>query len=151
MSNDSVPAGPASTEPIPQLTLEIKEEYLQAHVTGQRTWAAVSALVTEIAQAAIEHKRDRVLVDVRELQGWLGGLSSYQVVTQDFQRFRGKGIVKVAIVDRPLPNLRGWFLEMVARNRGFNLKIFESPQVALDWLMGPKTGAENSSNKDEKR
>ena len=94
--------------------------------------------VTEIAHAAIEHKRGKILIDVREMEGWLGSLSSYFVVKEDFQRIRGKGIVKVAIVDRPLPKLRGWFFQTVARNRGFNLRMFESPQGVLDWLPGPK-------------
>jgi hypothetical protein len=140
MSDSSSFTGPDSSEPTYQLTLEIEEGYLLARITGQRTWPAVSALVAEVAHAAIEHQRSKVLVDVREFEGWLGGLSSYSIVTEDFQRLRGKGIVQVAIVDRPIPKLRGWFFQTVARNRGYNLRMFESPQAALDWLLGPRTG-----------
>jgi hypothetical protein len=49
-----------------------------------------------------------------------------------------KGILKAAIVDRPLPLMRDWFLETVSQNRGFNLKIFDNPENALAWLLGPK-------------
>ncbi len=143
MSDNMIPAGPASSEPAHQLTLEIKEEYILAYGAGHRTRAAVSSLVTEIAHAAIEYKRGKILIDVRELEGRLGVVDSYSIVTEDFQRIRGKGIVKAAIVDRPLPKLREWFFETVARNRGFNLRIFENPLVALDWLLGPKTDGEN--------
>ena len=57
----------------------------------------VASLVTEIAQATIEHQKENVLVDVRELKGRLGVFDSYYLVTKDFQRLRGKGILKAAI------------------------------------------------------
>ena len=98
--------------------------------------AIVSSLVTEIAQPALEHGYSKILIDVRELDGLLSGLSSYKVVTEDFQRLRGLGLKKAAIVDRPLPNLRIRLFELVARNRGFNLKVFDDPEKALDWLLG---------------
>jgi len=98
----------------------------------------VASLVTEIAQATIEHQKENVLVDVRELKGRLGVFDSYYLVTKDFQRLRGKGILKAAIIDRPLPKTRDWFLETVSQNRGFNLKIFDNPENALAWLLGPK-------------
>jgi hypothetical protein len=130
---------PDNSETTYRLAVEVEDGYLLARITGQRTWPAVSALVAEVARAAIEHQRSKVLVDVREFEGWLGGLSSYSVVTEDFQRLRGKGIKQVAIVDRPFPKLRGWFFQTVARNRGYNLRMFENPAAALDWLLGSKT------------
>jgi len=139
MSADPILDGPARSESTHQLTLKVEDEYLVATAAGSRTWPVVSSLVTEIVHAAIENKRSKLLVDVRQLEGWLGSLSSYSIVTQDFQRFRGKGIMKVAIVDRPLPKVREFFFQMVARNRGFNLRIFESSELALDWLLDHKT------------
>jgi hypothetical protein len=146
MSEDINPVGSTNPEPTHQLTLEIKEEYLLAQISGQRTRAAVSSFVTEIAHAAIEYKRGKILIDVRGLEGWLSVFDSYYIVTDDFPQFRDKGIVKAAIVDRPLPKLSEWFFETVAHNRGYNLRIFESPVVALDWLLGPKTEGENRNS-----
>ena len=60
---------------------------------------------------------------------------SYQIVTQDFKKLRGKGIKKVAIIDQKVPGVRGWFLETVALNRGFNLRVFGGRKEALDWLL----------------
>jgi hypothetical protein len=126
----------AKSQPPPNLTMKVKEGYLTAHASGTRTRGVVSSLVTEIAQAAIENQCGKILIDVRELEGWLSVFDSYYLVTKDFQRLRGKGIVKAAIVDRPLPKSREWFLEIVSHNRGYNLKIFENPEAALEWLLG---------------
>jgi hypothetical protein len=109
---------------------------MMVRAAGSRTRVAVPSLVTEIARAATENQRGKILIDVRELEGWLGVFDSYNLFTKDFQRFRGMGIVKVAIVDRPLPKTRDWFLETVSHNRGFNLRIFENLEAAFDWLLG---------------
>ncbi len=121
-----------------QISLKIEEEYMMASASGARTREVVASLVAEIAQAAIEHQKEKVLIDVRDLEGRLGVFDSYYLVTKDFQRLRGKGIIKAAIIDRPLPKMRDWFLETVSQNRGFNLKIFDNPGNAFEWLLGPK-------------
>jgi hypothetical protein len=123
-----------------QLTFKVEAEYILARATGERTRLVVSSLLIEIAQAAIENKRGKILVDVRGLEGWLSILDSYLIVTKDFHQFRGKGIVKAAIVDRTHPKMGEWFFENVAHNWAFNLRIFESPEVALEWLIGTKAG-----------
>lgn len=125
----------AKSQPPPQLTLKVEEGYMMARATGLRTRDVVSSLVAEIAKAAIENQCGKVLIDVRELEGWLGVFDNYNLVTKDFQQLRGKGIVKAAIVDRPLPKSREWFLEIVSHNRGYNLRIFENPEAALEWLL----------------
>jgi hypothetical protein len=51
-----------------------------------------------------------------------------------FQKLRGKGIQKAAIVDEQASPLHRWFLETVAVNRGFNLRILTDQQKALEWL-----------------
>jgi hypothetical protein len=112
-----------------------------ARATGRRTRAVVSSLVSEIAQSALEHRLGKILIDVRGLEGWLGVMDSYFIVTEDFKRLRGKGLKKAAIVDRPRPEVREWFFEVVARNRGFYVRIFTDPAAAHDWLLGPKQEA----------
>jgi hypothetical protein len=138
MNDDSTRINAVTPKPTHQITLKIEEEYMLACASGFRTRGVVASLVTEIAQATIEHHKEEVLVDVRELEGRLGVFDSYYLVTKDFQRLRGKGILKAAIVDRPLPLMKDWFLETVSQNRGFNLKIFDNPENGLAWLLGPK-------------
>ncbi|MGA2502881.1 MAG: hypothetical protein ABSG01_02170 [Anaerolineales bacterium] len=141
MNKDITPTGIGTSQPVHTLTLKIEEEYMIAKAAGSRTRIVVATLVKEIAQAARENQRGKVLIDVRELEGWLGVFDSYYIVTKDFQRLRGKGIKKVAIIDRPLPKMREKFFETVSNNRGFNLRIFENPETALDWLLVPNDAA----------
>ena len=136
MKDDTARINDAKPKPTYHISMKIEEEYMMACASGSRTRGVVASLVTEIAQATIEHQKGKVLVDVRELEGRLGVFDSYYLVTKDFQRLRGKGILKAAIVDRPLPKMRDWFLETVSQNRGFNLKIFENQETALVWLLG---------------
>jgi CHAD domain-containing protein len=116
------------------LAIEAKGDYLYVRSHGLRTRATVTAMTMEIFDAALAKALSKVLIDVRELEGRLGILDSYFVVTDVFQKLRGKGIDKAAIVDESVSPLRWWFLETVAVNRGFNLRIFADQQKALEWL-----------------
>lgn len=113
---------------------ESRTDHLSVHVSGARTYAAVMALSREVFNAAQASHQSSVLVDVREFAGRLGVLDSYRLVTDAFEMLRGGGIRKAAVVDVPLSPVPEWFLETVARNRGFNFRVFASPEEALAWL-----------------
>jgi hypothetical protein len=142
MNDEMIRTGTAEPKSPYHITWIVEKEYLTACAFGSRTRAVVSSLVTEISNAAIQKQCRKVLIDVRELQGWLGVFDSYYIVTKDLQRLRGKGIVKAAIVDRPLPRMREMFFQTVSHNRGFNLRIFEDPEAALAWLLGSQGSGE---------
>ena len=114
--------------------MEPRGSHLFARAEGTRTRACVSAMALQIFDAALANAKPKVLVDVRRLEGRLRILDNYLLVTELFEKLRGKGLRKAAIVDRRDPSIRDWFLETVARNRGFNLRIFSDPREALDWL-----------------
>lgn len=117
------------------LTFENRENHLFVLSNGLRTRGTVTAMAMEIFDAALANNLSKVLIDARELDGRLGVLDSYLLVTEVFQNIRGKGIRKAAIVDEQINTLREWFLETVARNRGFNIRIFNDKEKALDWLV----------------
>lgn len=122
------------------LKMENQAGYLEAHITGKRTRETVSVLTGEIARTCFESQCSRILVDARGFEGFLGVFDSYHIVTQDFPKLRGRGIQKVAFIDREVPGMRGWFFETVAVNRGFNLRVFADRKPALEWLLGkPQT------------
>ena len=117
-----------------KLTIETQGDRLLAHATGDRTLDTVTAMTIEIFQAALAARISKVLVDVWELKGRLGLLDSYVVVNAVFGKLRGQGLSQAAIVDEPMPSLREWSLETIARNRGFNIRIFINREDALEWL-----------------
>jgi hypothetical protein len=117
------------------LSIEAKNSHLFADVSGIRTRESVMAVTIEVFDAAIANGLSRVLVDVRAYEGRLGVLEVYLLVTELFQKLRGKGIKQAAIVDRPQSATREWFLETVAVNRGFNLRIFTEVEEARKWLL----------------
>jgi len=116
------------------LVIEVQAGYLFARASGVRTRVGVAAMTLEVFEAARANRLSKVLVDVRELSGRLGTVDNVRLVTEVFEKLRGKGIRKAAIVDEQAPGVRGWFLETVARNRGFNFRIFADEQEAHAWL-----------------
>ena len=117
------------------LSTEAQISHLFAHVSGIRTGESVAKVTVEVFDATIAHGLSKVLVDVRAFDGRLSILDVYLVVTELFEKLRGKGITKAAIVDRPQAGIREWFLETVAVNRGFNLRIFPEVEEAREWLL----------------
>lgn len=117
-----------------EMSMRVERGVLLVRVTGTRTREAVSAMAPEILEACIEHECNKVLIDVRDLKGRLSTFDSYSVVVHDFPKLRGKGLGKAAIVDRKRAVVTHWFFETVAKNRGYNVGLFEDPEEAMDWL-----------------
>ena len=116
------------------LSIEVKDDHLMARAEGQRTRDSVTSMTLQTFEAALASQRGRVLVDVRKLKGRLSVLDSYRVVTEVFQKLRGQGVFKAAILDARDASVRICFIETVARNRGFNFRVFTSRKEALAWL-----------------
>lgn len=123
------------THPHYTLAIENKGDHLFVRSSGIRTRDTVTAMTMEIFNAALAHSLSKALIDVRKLKGRLGILDSYLIVTEVFQKLRGKGIRKAAIVDERVSSLRWWFLETVAVNHGFNFRVFDNQEDALEWLV----------------
>ena len=116
------------------LSMKVKSNHLSVYARGIRTRATVYAITMEVFEKARAEEQSRVLIDVKNLEGALGVLDSFFLVTEVFQKIRGKAIRQAAIVDEHQSYLRGRFLETVAVNRGFNLKIFSNHEDAEAWI-----------------
>lgn len=119
-----------------QVEYQEKPGYLYVTVLGERSLEAVIKLLHEVIEKAIELHYQRLLIDVRDFSGRLRPMESYDIVNGEFWKFRGKGLQRVAIVDRELPEEKQWsFFETLARNRGFNLTIYTDFKPASVWLV----------------
>lgn len=125
------------------LIIELKDDHLAARASGGRTRESVSTLTLQVFEAAVANQHSRVLVDVRGLKGRLSTLDSYLVVTEVFQKLRGRGLLKAAVLDSKDPGLRIRFIETVALNRGFNFRVFTSQSKALAWLRALRPGGDS--------
>jgi hypothetical protein len=112
-----------------------KEGYLLAIVRGERTLEEVVNMAAEIYSAVIERHQRRLLLDVREFTGRLQNVESYEVVVDEFPKYRNVGLERVAVLDHGSPGEQQWsFFETVAKNRGYILNIYTDPSSAITWL-----------------
>lgn len=118
-----------------QVTTEMKGDILCATAVGTRTLDSVLAVARETLQACKAQDIDKVLVDVRQLEGRLGTVDAFELATRHFRTFRAlRALRKAAIVDRASSATRARFLEDVAVNRGYNFRIFSDVEKAKEWL-----------------
>lgn len=101
---------------------------------GERTRATISRLVDDVMELNTRRPHTRILVDVRGFAGLLGPFEIMEVVTEDFPRIQPLGVTKIAVVDRQIPRSGEAFMETVARNRGFNMRVFDQLEDAQRWL-----------------
>jgi len=117
-----------------QLEIVPTSDYLLATASGRRNLDSVRAVALEISRAALAASSHNVLVDVSRLEGTLGPLDSFLLVSATFEQLRRSGIKKAAIVDPRRPTLPQTVLETIARNRGFDLRVFPGRDQAAAWL-----------------
>ena len=110
-----------------EFTFVAEPEFLHITARGVRTREAVVALAWEIVDMSVQHQKNRILIDVRELSGRLSVFDSFMIVANEFPRLREKGSLKKAvIVDKQSNSYRFRFFETIARNRGF---VFSREQL----------------------
>lgn len=119
-----------------ELIIKKEPDYLHVQVIGIRTLATVIDMARDVVAACDEHGYRKALVDVREMIGRLEFHESYQIGTKDLQKLRRAGRkTQVSIIDREENRPRFEFLETVARNRLFNIRIFSNDDEAVNWLL----------------
>jgi hypothetical protein len=117
------------------LTAKAQEDVLIITAIGSRSLETVVAIAQEIKSLCEEHGVANVLVDVRGLEGRLRAADAFFLVIKHFKTFRDLRVIrKAAILDQNLSEDRHRFLENVAVNRGYNFKIFDDFDEAIEWL-----------------
>jgi len=118
-----------------ELTADVKENVLVATVSGTRTFETVVAIAKEIKSLCKSKGADKVLIDVRDLEGHLRALDIFFLVTKHFITLKDRRVLrKAAVLDKELTTDRHRFLENVAVNRGYRFQLFDDFDEALRWL-----------------
>ena len=117
------------------LSNEKKDDILWVTATGTRNLETILAMSKDIQVACVENKVKKVLIDVRGLEGRLNMTNQYRLVANEFPKMRNRSVITHnAIVDLKEFKDSYKFLELVAHNRGYLLRIFSDPEQAITWL-----------------
>ena len=117
------------------MTWKREQDILKVKATGIRDMASVSAVAQEIMKISKHHRASRILVDVRKLSGRLSMFEAVHLITRVFPEIKKYKIFKkAAIVDGRGYRTQYEFFETFARNRGYNLMLFDDEMKASGWL-----------------
>jgi len=120
--------------PLYRLVWESREEFLHASISGERdSFELTMGAVLEIAKVCRERKAEKLLVE-HEVPGALTSTEVYTIAKELPQLFRGLQVAFV--VHHATVPVNPEFLQLVARNRGANSRLFETVTEAERWLLG---------------
>ncbi|WP_425617530.1 STAS/SEC14 domain-containing protein [Anatilimnocola sp. NA78] len=114
-------------------------EFLQTTIEGRIDLSSSEQILRQIAAACIEHDQHHVLIDARKVpERSLSVIDLYQVGS-NLQSYGFGPTHRIAIVYQAQAGQadsgeRAKFLELVAVNRGSNLRVFGTIEDAWAWL-----------------
>jgi hypothetical protein len=118
-----------------QITASKHQDIVHIHATGIRNFQSVLEIATEVFSSCRELGVQKALVDIRALDGRLSVWDTIKLVETYFVKLRDRDVLKqAALVDLADNRERYQFFETVARNRGYNLLVFEDVEKAEEWL-----------------
>lgn len=123
-----------------RLTFDNKPEYLHVLVEGEHDSYDISRRFwSEIATECERLGPSRLLVE-EDLKEQLPSIAdTYQGAAE--RQEMGLAGIRIAFLDRhPDQHEQNQFGELVARNRGINMKVFSDRAEALDWLLADGGG-----------
>src|SRR3954467_14642308 len=121
-----------------QVDFENAERYLAANVSGLYSLDGMRELIDQIAEESAKRKLTRVLVDVSQMVGDAPTRDRYEYATYAAARLQSC-LQKCAACAGPTQRLEP-FTEVVAQNRGLELRVFRERADAESWLTAD-TGA----------
>ena len=119
--------------------VEVKPTYLHARGYGEQTEVNSRQFLIDAYQACVEHNMGRLLVEMCFTGKALSVAGAYSVVVD--RSHDGSMLKSIAYVDaNPAHAVEmAEFAETVAKNRGVNVRLFESVAAAERWLQDEVT------------
>jgi len=116
-----------------RIVWELREGYLQASIFGERdSFDVTMGAVAAIAKVCHERRAEKLLVE-HDVPGALTSTDVYTIAKDLPDLFRG---VQVAfVIHHATVPVNPEFLQLVARNRGANGRLFETVDEAAGWLL----------------
>ena len=117
---------------------QVLDDYVRIDVAGQRTPGDVAADSAEVIRHTIELFEEHGLTKclcVLRLEGPLSALDAFEIVTtsEDMGWQRNYRVAFVELNADALEDTR--FTEIVAGNRAYPVRVFETETEAMEWLL----------------
>lgn len=107
--------------------------YIVCRVQGRISGENVLADTRELDEMSRTLNIQRFLNDVRDAFNDLGILGNYNFAYKDMSELNLQRDVRAAILVNPTDNSHD-FLETVARNAGYGMRLFRNEEAAIAWL-----------------
>ena len=118
-------------QPSLDIRFEESRSHLTAHLSGRYSLAGMLRAIDMMAEECRKRHAERLAVDV-SISGNAPLVDRYQYASHAASALRH--VKKCAAYAGPGQRVEP-FTELVARNRGFSLRVFGKRQEALTWLM----------------
>ena len=118
------------------------KDFIKAHPTGEADLEQSKKILIELATIAGPPADYEILLDIREANkhlnyGHLNYCEIYQFV-EELGRHRSAFRNKIAVLARPDSQFdRACFMELCAKNRGFQVGAFTEFEKTVEWLNEP--------------
>jgi len=118
---------------------EIKDNYLSVSVSGHFSLADSMKIYTEALEILVEKNLSKLFFDVRKVKGKVSTMDRYylgEFAALESIKYMEKGLQFYAVAFYGIEPIidPDRFGELVARNRGLNLKVTSDKKVALLFL-----------------
>jgi SpoIIAA-like len=109
-------------------------EFLQTTIEGTIAFESSEQILRQIADACRQHDQHHVLVDATNVpERSLSVIELYQLGSR-LQQYGFGSSHRIALVCNPESTERAKFFELVAVNRGANVRVFDRLEDAWGWL-----------------
>jgi hypothetical protein len=110
------------------------KDFIKANPTGEPDLAEAKRILIELVSIAQPPADYEILLDVRETYGHLTYFDMYELVAE-LGRHRGTFHNKIAFLARNDHQFdKGRFMELCAKNRGFQVCAFTDFEETIEWL-----------------
>ena len=116
-----------------KVTLSEDGTYVICKITGPLTAEIARESMIELDRMCRAHNIKRVLNDVREVSNVLNVTRNYEFAYKDMVELGIQRDVFGAILTAPEDSSHD-FVETVARNAGYNVRVFRDENAAVNWL-----------------
>ncbi len=118
------------------VTIEFKESYLHAKVTGRNTLNNVLGYLNDIHSACLRHQTNKVLIEENLLGPHLDAFEMFEVIAKNVARARRINLHLAYVDTNEEHNIQTLkFAENLARMQKIHMQLFPDTTSARQWLL----------------